>query len=116
MREGFGVGFPCLSGCVLLQVVLLFLPPPPPPRRRYVGGFLRWLSCHSTFFVSPPRHTGGTRQVFDGRFALLAGGLPYYIVSAFPSMSFLRVSPGFIARPFIGVGLDFEEPHLRLMV
>ena len=29
------------------------------------------LSCHSAFFVSPLRHTGGTRQVFDGWFALL---------------------------------------------
>ena len=36
-------------------------------------------------------------------------------VSAFPSIAFLRVFPGFIARPFRGVGVGFEEPHLRLM-
>ena len=38
------------------------------------------------------------------------------IVSAFPSIAFLRVFPGFIARPFRGVGVGFEEPHLRFMV
>ena len=38
------------------------------------------------------------------------------IVSAFPSISFLHVFPGFIARPFRGVRVGFEEPHLRFMV
>ena len=38
------------------------------------------------------------------------------IVSTFPSITFLRVFPGFIARSFRGVGVGFEEPHLRLMV
>ena len=33
------------------------------------------------------------------------------IVAAFPSITFLRVFPGFIARPFRGVGVGFEEPH-----
>ena len=32
-----------------------------------------------------------------------------------PSITFLRVFPGFIARPFRGMGVGFEEPHLRLM-
>ena len=38
------------------------------------------------------------------------------IVTAFPSMTFLHVFPGFIARPFRGVRVGFEEPHLRFMV
>ena len=38
------------------------------------------------------------------------------VVSAFPSITFLRVFPGFIAKPFRGVGVGFEEPHLRLML
>ena len=58
--------------------------------------------------LAPPRHTGGTRQV-------LTDGLPSYM-SAFPSITFFRVFPGFIARPFRGVGVGFEEPHLRFMV
>ena len=38
------------------------------------------------------------------------------IMSAFPSiLTFLRVFPGYIAKPFRGVGVGFEEPHLRLM-
>ena len=36
-------------------------------------------------------------------------------LSAFPSITFLRVFPGFIARPFRGVGVGFEEPHLRFI-
>ena len=31
------------------------------------------------------------------------------IVSAFPPITFLRVFPGFIARPFRGVGVGLEE-------
>ena len=38
------------------------------------------------------------------------------IVSAFPSITFLRVFSGSIARPFRGVGVGFDEPHLRFMV
>ena len=56
------------------------------------------------FSSRPPRHTGGTRQV-------LTGDLP----SCSVCVSFkyvLRVFPGFIARPFRGVGVGFEEPHL----
>ena len=37
------------------------------------------------------------------------------MVSAFPLITFLRVFPGFIAKTFRGVGVGFEEPHLRLM-
>ena len=66
------------------------------------------LPCHSAFFVSPsPRHAGGTRE-----------GLPVvclFVVSAFPSTTFLRVFPGFIAKPFRGVGVGFEDPHLSVM-
>ena len=35
-------------------------------------------------------------------------------MSAFPSLTVLRVLPGFIATPFRDVGVGFEEPHLRL--
>ena len=37
------------------------------------------------------------------------------MVSVFPSISLLRLFSGFIAKPFRGVGVGFEEPHLRLM-
>ena len=51
-----------------------FVSPPP----RHAGGtpdvFDGGLSYHSAFFVSPPRHAGGTREVFDG-------GSPYYSAS-----------------------------------
>ena len=56
----------------------------------------------------PPRHNGGTRQ-------FLTGGLPSYSVYD-SSNYFLRVFPSFIARLFRGVGVGFEEPHLRFMV
>ena len=82
LREGFVVGFPCLSACVLLQFALLRLAPP--PHRRYAPGFARAVCLIR--------------------------------VSAFPSIPFLRVFPGFIARPFRGVGVGFEDPHVRLMV
>ena len=60
------------------------------------------------FRLAPPRHTGGTRQV-------LTDGLPSYSVSV--SFNYLlHVFPGFIARPFRGVGVGFEEPHLPFMV
>ena len=38
------------------------------------------------------------------------------MVSAYPSFTSLRVFTGPIAKPFRGVGVGFEEPHLRLMV
>ena len=37
------------------------------------------------------------------------------IVSAFPSITFLRVFSGFIATQFRGVRAGFEEPQVRLM-
>ena len=86
----------------------------------------------SLFFVSsPPRLAGGSREVFDdgwpyhyaffvspplvtlavrGRFSTV---VCFIIVSAFPS--FLFIVPGFIAKPFRGVGVGFEEPYLRPM-
>ena len=60
------------------------------------------------FSSRPPRHTGGTRQV-------LTGGLPSYSVCVSLNCV-LRVFSGFIARTFRGVGVGFEEPHLRFMV
>ena len=84
-----------------------FVSPPP----RHAGGTQEvsdgGLPCHSAFFVSPPRHAGGTREVLTV--------VCLIIVSAFPSITFLRVFPGFIARPFRRVGVGYEEPHLRLM-
>ena len=38
LREGFDVGFLCLSACVLLQFAFLRLAPSP-PRWRYAGRF-----------------------------------------------------------------------------
>ena len=101
--------------------------------------------CHISIscwfaFSSRPRHDGGPREGFDVgfpchsacvflQFACLVLRPPpptlaarrrfltvvCLIVSAFPSITFLRVFPGFIAKPFRGVGVGFEEPHLRLM-
>ena len=59
------------------------------------------------FSSRPPRHTGGTRQV-------LTDGLPSNSVCV--SFNYLHVFPGLIARPFRGVGVGFEEQHLRFMV
>ena len=75
-------------------------------------GFDGGLSCHSAFFVSPPRHTGGTRQVFLRTVCLII--VTYSDCDSFNY--FLRVFPGFMARTFRGVGVGFEEPHLRFMV
>ena len=36
------------------------------------------------------------------------------IVFAFLAITFLRVFSGFIAKPFRGAGVGFEEPNLRL--
>ena len=54
-----------------------------------------------------PSHAGDTRQVFYG-------GLPCCSVCVSFNY-FLRVFPGFIAKPLRGMGVGFEEPHLRLM-
>ena len=37
------------------------------------------------------------------------------MVSVFPITTFLCVVPAFIAKPFRGMGVVFEEPHLRLV-
>ena len=107
LREGFRFGFPCLRACVLLQTRLSSSSPPAAPTIRgrvltVVGLAIEPLSYR------PPRHTGGTRQV-------LTDGLPSYSVCVSFNY-FLCVFPGFIARPFRGVGVGFEEPHLRFMV
>ena len=107
-REGFDFDFLCLSACVPLQFAFLRLAPrhADDTREGFDGGW----SCHSAFFVSPP-----ATLAVRGRF--LTGGLPYYsVVYAFPSIKFLRVFPGFIARPFRDVGVGFEEPHLRFIL
>ena len=85
-----------------------FFVSPPPPLAVYAGGFEGGLSYYSAFFVSPPPATLTVR----GR-VLTVGCL--IIVSAFLSITFLRVFPGFIAKPFRGVGVSFEKPHLRLV-
>ena len=80
LREGFDVGFLCHSGCVLPQ---------------------------SPFLVSPPRHAGGTRDVFDGC-------LPYYSVC----VSFNDVSSRFSwlhSEAVQGCGSGFDEPYLCLL-
>ena len=107
LREGFDFGFPCLRACVLLQFAFLRLDPPATPTVR--GRVLTMVGIAIAPFSSrPPRHTCGSRQV-------LADGLPSYSVCV--SFNYLlRVFPGFIARPFRGVGVGFEEPHLRFMV
>ena len=85
-------------------------------------------------FRLAPRHDGGLREGFDVdsschsacvalQFAFLHLAPPatlavhgtfltvvcLIIVSAFPSMTFLRVFPGFIARPFRGVGVGLTS-------
>ena len=132
LRGGFDVGFPCHSALVLLQFVFLRVSPARHAacsREVFDGGSL----IIAPSLYRPPHHAGGSRVVLDG-------GLPYHspffvspppatlairgrfltvvcliIVSAFPSITFLRVFPGFIAKPFRGVGVGFEESHLRLM-
>ena len=67
---------------------------------------MRRRRCLLRSVVSSARHAGDTREGFDG-------GLHYYSVCV-PSIA-VRVFPGFIPRPFRGVGVGFEEPHLRCM-
>ena len=91
VREGFDFGFPCLRACVLLQFAFLRLVPSATPTIRWrvltvVGLAIAPFSCR------PPRHTCGSRQV-------LTDGLTSYSVCVSFNY-FLRVFPGFIARPF----------------
>ena len=86
-----------------------FFVSPPPATLTIRGRVLTVVGLAiSPFSSRPPRHTGGTRQI-------LTGGLPSYSVYD-SSNYFLRVFPSFIARLFRGVGVGFEEPHLRFMV
>ena len=107
MREGFDFGLSCLHACVLLQFAFLRLAPPATPTIR---GRVLTVVCLAIApsRLAAPRHTGGTRQV-------LTDGLPSYSVCV-SFNDFLRVFPGFIARPFRGVEVGFEDPHLRFMV
>ena len=107
---------PCGRGLTLVSFIFTpvfslnspFLVSPPRHADDMREGFDSGWSCHSAFFVSPPRHTGGTRQV-------LTDGLPSYsVVVSFNY--FLLVFPGFIAKPFRGVGVGFQDPPLRFMV
>ena len=69
LREGFNVGFPCHSACVLLQFAFLRLAPPATLAVR--GRFLTAVCLIIAPFSSRPHHhAGGTREVFGG-------GLPY---------------------------------------
>ena len=65
-------------------------------------------SFNSPFLVSHPPAT----LAVGGRFL---AAVYLIIASAFPSMTFLRVFPVFIAKPFRDVGVGFEEPHPRLI-
>ena len=80
-----------------------------PPATLTVRGRVLTVFCLAIApFSSRPTATRAVR----GRF--LTGGLPYY--SDCDSFNyFLRVFPGFIARTFRGVGVGFEEPHLRFV-
>ena len=70
LREGFDFGFPCLRACVLLQFAFLRLAPPATLMIR--GRVLAVVGLAIAPFSSrPPRHTGGSPQVFDGWFAFL---------------------------------------------
>ena len=72
LQEGFDVGFPCHSVCVLLQFAFVRLVPSATLAVR--GRFLT-VVCFviAPFSSRPPHHAGGTREIFDG-------GLPYYSV------------------------------------
>ena len=86
-----------------------FFVSPPPATRTIRGRVLTVVGLAIAPFSSRPhRQSGGTRQI-------LTASLPSYGVCVSFNY-FLPVFPGFIARPFRGVGVGFEERHLRLMV
>ena len=114
---GFWHRFPCLSACVPLQLDFLRLAPPPPHGTREAVD--DGLSCHSAFSVAhfgrvhfssrPPPATPTVR----GRVLMVV----YLIVGfAFAFICFSSRFPCFIAKIVRGVGVGFEESHLRLMV
>ena len=63
--------------------------------------------------IAPFRLAPPATLAIRGRF--LTGGLPYDSDCGY-SNYFRRVFLGFIARTFRGVGVGFEEPHVRFMV
>ena len=85
-------------------------------------------SFNPPLFVSrPPRHASGTREVltvvcliiapFSSRPPNDAGGTREVLtgvclIIVSPSITSLRVFPGFIAKPFRGAGVGFEELYL----
>ena len=73
--------------------------------RIFYGG----LPYHSAFLPLAPPATLAVR----GRFLTV---VCLIIVPALPSITFRRIFPGFIANPFRGVGVGFEESHLRLIL
>ena len=105
LRGGFDVGVPCHSACVLLQLAFLHLPP---PLRHACGSrevFDGGLPQHSASLGFAPPATLAVREKFLAVVCLI-------VVPAFPSITFLRVFPGFVDKPFRGDGVGFEEPHL----
>ena len=70
------------------------------------GGALGHL-CSSASSSRPPATLAAR-----GRFLTVVCVITVY---AFPSITFLRGFPGFIAKPFRGVGTGFKDPHLQLM-
>ena len=107
LLEGVDVGFPCHSSCVLLQFGLLHLVPPPTDWR-FASSFAGGQPYDITFLCVAPPATLTVRGKF------LAVACPS-ILSEFPSVTFCRDFPGFIAKPFRGVGVGYEEPCFRLM-
>ena len=86
---------------------------------------------NSHFFISPPTYNpDGTRKsfnvgiifdmpsiafvVYGGTRQFVMNGLLYYSACASVSL-FSSPFSGFIARPFEGAGVGFEEPYLRLV-
>ena len=106
LLEGFDVGCPCHKACVLLQFVFRRLARPATLAVR--GSFLTMVCLIIAPFSSRPPAALAVRGKFLTVLCLI-------IVTAFPSITFLRVFPGFIAKPFRGAGVGFEEPRLRLM-
>ena len=83
-------------------------PPPATLALRLRGRFLTVVCLIIARFHLAPPATLAVRAKFLTPVCLI-------IVSAFPSITCICVFPGFIAKPFRGLGVGFEEPHLRLM-
>ena len=71
----------------------------------------RFFHIHFSLFhaaPSPPPVAGDMAMVFlDDSFLLLKAGSSFHL--------FFTHCAGLVALPFRGVGVSFEEPHLRLM-